>query len=192
MVIIHIQIRNMLITITQILEKEVATSYMGLFLNNKHKLRITVILVTAFVLIGTIFYVAMTYNPYYVFLKHQRWEAKELDCVLLIDNHEFKNNRFFCTEAEDIDLHTNGTLKIRGKSYKFKVHALPNLRRFSFGNYNYSNGSKLYDENEWGVEGEISIGLFSALFNGDITIYIDNTHGDVFPDEIKKLTLVHN
>ena len=192
MVIIHIQIRHILIAITQILEKEDVTFYMELFLNNKHKiLRATVMLVTAFVLIGTIFYVYMTFNPYYIFLKHQKWEAKELDCVLLIDEYEFKNNRFFCTEAEAIDSHTNGTLKVNGKSYKFKVHTVPNLRHISFESY-YSNGSKCYDKDEWSVDGEISIGIFSALFNGNVTIYIDNTHGNVFPDEIKKITLVHN
>ena len=174
------------------LEKEDVTFYMELFLNNKHKiLRATVMLVTAFVLIGTIFYVYMTFNPYYIFLKHQKWEAKELDCVLLIDEYEFKNNRFFCTEAEAIDSHTNGTLKVNGKSYKFKVHTVPNLRHISFESY-YSNGSKCYDKDEWSVDGEISIGIFSALFNGNVTIYIDNTHGNVFPDEIKKITLVHN
>ena len=177
----------------QNLEREGDFSCMELYSSRKRNKLFSIFLIVVILLVVCISYIYITINPYDTFSKYHQWKAKEIDCTFVIDEFgSYKSNWLLFNDAEAFETNTNGVLVVNNKSYRFKIQALPHIRKISFGNRNFNDGSKFYNEDGWSIDGEISISLISALVNNNITIYINSVEGDIFPKEIKKLTLVHN
>lgn len=152
-------------------------------------------ILTAIIFVGALLFILYNVfftSPYYVFAKHDKWQAQETDCEITL-KASYKAKRSGYYYGEKFENNIIGKIVINENEYHFGVQIRPEFDSFDFGNTDFrSDLSKLYaEEPYWEIHGYINISPIDALTTDSFKIKIIDNVGDVFPDNIKELTFVH-